>query len=376
MGWPTPTPSAVMRVAPSFRLVIASALAALSACTPGPTRAALEADNPIRPLPAAPFGMEDFFADAPVVPAPDRARLGRWLFYDTRLSRDGTIACATCHRPTHAFSEPRAVSLGIGGARGRRKAPTLANLAARTFLPDGLESTRRDHYFWDGRAPSLEAQVLVPIADPAEMGLEHPVLIARLAAVRGYQPYFREAFGSTAVTLDRVATALADYVRTLRSGNSPVDRWRYGGDAGALPEAAQRGSDLFHFTARCATCHAGFNFSDGRFYNLGVGWNATSASFADDGRVRVTGVDRDRGAFKTPGLRDVSKHAPYMHDGSLVTLRDVVEFYNRGGNRNPWQSRRLSPLGLTADQVDDLVTFLRSLDSESGEERAPRLFPR
>lgn len=365
------------RASGALCLLAALGLVATAACGPGgPTSAQLEADNPVRPMSAPPFGMEDFFAEAPVVPSPARARLGRWLFYDTRLSRDATIACASCHRPTHAFSEPRPVPLGIGGAPGRRKAPTLANLAARTFLPDGHETERREHYFWDGRASALEAQVIVPIADPVEMGLDHPVLITRLAAMRGYAPYFEQAFGSTAVSLERVAAALADYVRTLQTGDAPFDRWRYGRDARAMSEAAQRGSDLFFFTTRCAMCHAGFNFSDGRFYNLGVGWNATSASFADDGRARITGAGRDRGAFKTPGLRDVSKHAPYMHDGSLVTLRDVVEFYNRGGNRNPWQTKRLSPLGLTAGQVDDLVAFLRALDSGSGDEQPPRYFPR
>jgi cytochrome c peroxidase len=352
-------------------------LAALaSACAPGPTGAELEADNPIRPLSPAPFGMEEFFAEAPVVPVPERARLGRWLFYDTRLSGDGTVACATCHRPAHAFSEPRPVSIGIGGARGRRKAPTLLNLAARTVLPDTAEADRGERYFWDGRMTALEAQVLVPIADPTEMGLDHRELLERVARIRGYRPYFSEAFGSTDVTLDRVAAALADYVRTLRSGDAPYDRWRYRGDGRAMSALAQRGSDVFFFTGSCAMCHAGFNFSDGRFYNLGIGWDAASRSFADEGRAIVTGEPRHRGAFKTPGLRDVSKHAPYMHDGSLATLRDVVEFYNRGGTPNPWRSGRLRPLGLGPQDVDALVAFLESLDSGSETEHPPRLFPR
>ena len=208
------------------------------------------------------------------------------------------------------------------------------------------------------------------------MGLDHGVLLERVTAVRGYRPYFREAFGSTEVTLERVSAALADYVRTLKSGNAPYDRWRYGGDRRSMSVQAQRGSELFFLNGRCAMCHAGFNFSDGRFHNLGIGWNAATRSFADEGRALVTGAARDRGAFKTPALRDVSKHAPYMHDGSLATLRDVVEFYNRGGHANPGRSGRLGPLGFNADQINDLVAFLQSLDSEGDVERPPRLFPR
>ena len=346
------------------------------ACAQEPTPAALNADNPIRPVSPPPFGMEEFFAEAPVAPAPARVRLGRWLFYDARLSADGTVACASCHRPTHAFSEPRRVSVGIGGAVGRRKAQTLLNLGARTELVDTPVAERGEWFFWDGRIRSLEAQVLVPIAEPTEMGMDHRRLLDRVNAIRGYRPYFAEAFGTPEVTLQRVAASLADYVRTLRSGNAPFDRWQYGADRRAMSAAAKRGSDLFSFKGRCAMCHAGFNFSDGRFHNLGVGWDAVSESFRDEGRARVTGADRDRGAFKTPGLRDVAKRAPFMHDGSLATLRDVVEFYNRGGNPNPWRSGRLGPLGLGPDEVDALVAFLEALTGEGPEEQPPRLFPR
>lgn len=339
-------------------------------------RAALESDNPVRALAPPPFGMEEFFAESPVVAAPARARLGRWLFYDARLSRDGTVSCATCHQPGYAFSEPTAVSTGIDGRRGRRKAQPLLNLAARTTLVDTPDDERHQTFFWDGRVRTLEAQALVPIAHPDEMDLRLPALVERLSAIDGYRAYFRDAFGSDAITADRVAAALADYVRTRVSGNAAYDRWRYGGDRRGMSAAAMRGSDLFFFRGRCAMCHAGFNFSDGRFWNLGVGWDATVQRFADEGRVAVTGRDRDRGAFRTPALRDVSKHAPYMHDGSLETLRDVVEFYNRGGNPNPWRTPRLAALGLTAEEVDDLVAFLRSLDGEGYEDRPPRLFPK
>ena len=356
----------------SLAVVVATALVG---CHGAPRKAELERDNPIRPLAAAPFGLEEFFAEAPSTPDPTRARLGRWLFYDTRLSSDGRVSCATCHRPEHAFSEPRAVSTGIEGRQGRRKAMTVANLGARTVLVDTRDSERSHAFFWDGRAEGLEAQVLQPIANPNEMGLDGRALVDRLARVPGYAPYFAESFGSPEVILERVATALADYVRTLRSGNSAYDRWRYAGDASRMSVSAQRGSDVFFFKGRCATCHAGFNFSDGRYSNLGVGWDGAAGRFADDGRAAVTGRPADRGRFKTPALRDVSRHAPYMHDGSLPTLRAVVEFYNRGGNENPWRSQRIRPLNLTSQDVDDLVAFLHALDSDRPADVAPTIFP-
>jgi cytochrome c peroxidase len=292
------------------------------------------------------------------------------------LSADNTVSCGTCHRPEFAFSDRTPVSTGIGGRLGRRKPPSIVNLAARTVLPDSVESERGPTFFWDGRATSLEAQVLMPIADPKEMGLDHQTMTVRLSAIGGYRRYFEEAFGSGEITRDRVAVALADYVRTRMSGNAPYDRWKWGRDGRGMSEQARLGSDIFNFKGRCAMCHAGFNFSDGRFHNLGAGWDPASQTFADDGRALVTGKARDRGAFKTPGLRDVSKHPPYMHDGSLATLRDVVEFYNRGGIPNPTRSGRLSPLRLSPEEVDAVVAFLHSLEGEGYQDRSPTFFPR
>jgi cytochrome c peroxidase len=347
----------------------------LSGCGRGPTAAQLNADNPIRPIAPAPYGMEEFFAEAAQQPVPARVRLGRWLFYDERLSSDTTVACATCHRPEYAFSEPVKVPAGIGGQHGRRKTPSIINLAARTDLMTPRDRDPGHTFFWDGRATSLEAQALMPIADPNEMGLDHPAMVTRLSAISGYRRYFAEAFGSEIITADRVAAALADYVRTRMSGNAPYDRWAYGRDPGAISVEAQQGSDIFFFKGRCAMCHAGFNFSDGLFHNVGVGWNSQAQTFADEGRGTVTHAARDRGRFKTPGLRDVEKHRPYMHDGSLATLRDVVEFYNRGGIPNPWLSGRISPLGLTPGEVDAVVAFLRVLNGEGYQDQLPRYFP-
>lgn len=358
-----------------MRLAILLLTSVAISCSRSPTPAQLEADNPIAANTPAPFGMDAFFASSPL-PDPARTRLGRWLFYDTRLSADQSVSCASCHKPEFAFSETTATPTGIGGQRGTRKTPSLINLAARTVQPDGLPDPGPS-FFWDGRAPTLEAQALVPIANPREMGLPHDQLVSRLSALTGYRRYFAEAFGSPDITPDRIATALSDYVRTRRSGNSPYDRWSSGGDPKALSPQAQRGSDVFFFKGRCASCHAGFNFSDGRFYNLGVGWNETTRAFADEGRFAVSHDPADLGRFKTPGLRDVAKHPPYMHDGSLATLKDVVEFYNRGGTANPTLSGRMRPAPtLSAEEMDALVEFLNALSGEGYSDHPPRWFPR
>ena len=351
-------------------------IVAVAAC--GPTRAQLDADNPVRPLAPPPFGMEEFFKDVPQKPIPTRVRLGRWLFFDRRLSADNSLSCASCHQPEFAFSQTTAVSTGINDAKGTRKAPSLVNLATRTVLPD-MPEDREQSFFWDGRASSLEHQVLVPIASRNEMGLDQQSMIARLSGLKGYRPYFDEAFGSDEVTQERIAAALSDYVRTRMSGNAPYDRWTYAREANTVSEQAKRGSELFHFTARCAACHAGFNFSDGRFHNIGVGWDPAAQTFKDEGRFAISHDPRDRGAFKTPGLRDVSKHAPYMHDGSLATLREVVEFYNRAEVFSFSRKRSFRVIGpekLTEADIDALVAFLKTLDGEGYQDQAPKFFPR
>jgi cytochrome c peroxidase len=342
----------------------------------GPTAAQLNDDNPIRPNAPPPYGMEEFFAEATQQPQPARVRLGRWLFYDQRLSSDQTISCATCHRPDYAFSDPNPVAIGVGGQRGRRRTPSIINLAARTVLPGSAATDPGPTFFWDGRATSLEAQVLMPIQDPREMGMEHPAMVSRLAGIPGYQHYFREAFDSDAITPERVASALADFVRTRVSGNAPYDNWAYGRNGRAMSAKAQLGLDIFSLKGRCTVCHVGFNFSDGMFWNLGVGWNPQTQSFADEGRAAVSHRPGDRGKFKTPGLRDVARRPPYMHDGSLATLRDVVDFYNRGGIENPLRSQRIRPLALTPEEADALVAFLEALNGEGFEDRPPRYFPR
>ncbi|HEX8912454.1 MAG TPA: cytochrome c peroxidase [Humisphaera sp.] len=325
-----------------------------------------EADNPLRPLPAVPAGLDRSFADLSQPPTPERVQLGRWLFFDKRLSGDGTLSCASCHRSDAGFSERTPTSIGIGGQLGVRKAPPILN-AAFAIGPS---------FFWDGRAKTLEEQALGPITNPIEMGNTHERMVATLAAAKGYAPYFRRAFGDERVTADRVAAAIADYERTRLSGNSPWDRWR-AGDESAVSEQVKQGHKLFFFgKASCNACHLGPTFADGQFHNLGVGWDAAAGTFKDEGRYAVTKKDADRGAFKTPTLRDVARRAPYMHDGSQRTLREVVEFYNRGGERNPHLSDKIKPLNLDPVEVDALVAFMEALDGEGFADDGPTTFPR
>ncbi len=340
-----------------------------AACRTAPP--AWEAANPIKPLPAGPLGTEINLKTLPEAPTPERVRLGRWLFYDKRLSGDNTISCASCHRPEHAFSEPTPVSSGVKNQRGGRKAPSFINQAV-TLYP---------HFFWDGRASSLEDQALGPIANPIEMGNTHHAMVETLSRISGYAPYFQEAFGTPEITKERVAKAIADYERTRMSGNSPWDRWRYNRDENAVSAQVKQGHELFQGKANCAQCHLSNNFTDGQFHNLGVGWVMSTKTFTDEGRWAISkdlgdvGRPGDRGAFKTPTLREVTKHAPYMHDGSIATLREVVEFYNRGGEKNPWLDPKIKPLHLTEAEIDALVALLQALEGEGYQDMPPESFP-
>jgi cytochrome c peroxidase len=350
--------------------VFALMLALTGACSSPPPP--WEVTNPIVELPAGPLGTEIDLKTLPDPPTPARVRLGRWLFYDTRLSGNNSVSCASCHRPEHAFSEPTPVSAGIRGQKGNRKAPTFVNQAVALY----------PHFFWDGRAGSLEDQALGPIANPIEMGSTHASMIETLSKVPAYAPYFKEAFGTPDITKERVAKAIADYERTRMSGNSPWDRWRYEKDEQAVSAKVKDGHELFNGKASCGQCHLGNNFTDSQFHNLGVGWDAATKTFRDEGRWTVSQTlardhrrEADRGAFKTPTLREVTKHPPYMHDGSLLTLRDVVEFYNRGGVKNPWLDPKIKPLGLTDVEVDALAEFMKALEGEGYQDTPPASFP-
>lgn len=345
-------------------IVAAAAFVAVLIGTAGATPPWEEA-NPIRPLPTPPLGISSSFADLPVPPTPERVRLGRWLFFDTRLSGDGSLACVSCHAPQHAFSELTPTSTGVHGQHGARKAPTFVNLAW-TIYPS---------FFWDGRASSLEEQALGPIANPIEMGNTHTGMVKTLGAIQSYRPYFKQAFGASEITKERVAHAIADYERTRMSGNSPVDRWQVGRDESAVSAEVKQGYDLFFNKAECNQCHLGDNFTDSRFHNLGIGWDATTKKLKDEGRYAISKQDADHGAFKTPGLREVAQHPPYMHDGSVPTLAAVVEHYNRGGVPNPWLTTRVRKLDLSSAEVRALVKFMEALSGEGYADTAPAAFP-
>jgi cytochrome c peroxidase len=309
----------------------------------------------------------------------DRIALGRKLYFDTRLSKDGTLACATCHDVSRGFTDHRSVSEGIGDHLGKRSAPTTMNAAL-------LQSQ-----FWDGRAPSLEEQAKLPILNPIEMG--HPDAASAMAAVNtdpAYEELFQKAYGR-APNYDDLGRALANFERTLIFLDAPFDRFA-AGDTKALSPAAQRGLALFNGKARCVSCHM-INSSnplgtDNLFHNIGVsarkqnfetlagqalavlkdGSNteeldklAVETDMSELGRFLVTKKRDDIGAFKTEQLRNVGLTAPYMHDGSLKTLWDVMDHYNKGGETNAYLDGGIEPLNLSEGEIDDVVAFLFSL---------------
>ncbi len=274
-----------------------------------------------------------------------RVRLGRRLFFDPILSADNTVACASCHQPSHGFAGIEAQPRGIRGQRATRRAPSLFNRAYGTA------------FFWDGRESTLETQALRPIEDPSEMGSTVAAALDRLRADPTYKSQFEETFsdGMTAANLGR---ALASFERVLLRGDSAVDRFRRSGDTKALTEQERQGLWLYESKGRCWRCHSGANFTDEAYHNTGVSWGKNPV---DLGRFAVTKKEEDRGRFKTPTLRGVALTGPYMHDGSLTSLQAVVEFYNRGGGANPNLDPALAPLNLSTDEVRNLVAFLKAL---------------
>lgn len=259
----------------------------------------------------------------------EKIALGRLLFFDARLSRDQSISCSTCHVPARAFSDARPIAMGVLGRTGRRNAPALVNRGyGRAF-------------FWDGRSRSLEEQVLKPIEDQNEM--DFSVI---------------EAGARVGLSGEEISFALASYVRSILSGNSAFDRF-VNGDRTALSEEQLRGLQVFRGKGNCTACHVGPNFSDERTHNTGVAWR--TGTLSDEGA--------GKGSFKTPTLREVPRTAPYMHDGSLTTLEDVIELYDRGGNRNVSLDPEVRPLRLRPDEKHALLAFLQTLSGDLQEGR-------
>lgn len=313
---------------------------------------------------------------------PERVALGRKLYFETRLSRDGTVACATCHDVSRAFTDQRPVSEGVGGQLGQRNAPTTMNAL---FL---------ETQFLDGRSPLLEDQAELPIINPIEMGQpDRQTALAAIADDAEYQRLFQDAYGRDPNYKDLVR-AIAAFERTLVFLDAPFDRF-LAGDEGAISEQARQGWDLFNGKGRCMTCHP-FNTlnpigSDSRFHNIGVAARAQNfeqlarealrtldqedgveavdrlaieTNLSELGRFLVTKDRADIGAFKTMQLRNVGITAPYMHDGSMQTLWDVMNHYNKGGEPNPFLDGGIEPLALTEEEIDALVALMFTLTDD------------
>ena len=305
-----------------------------------------------------------------------KIELGRQLYFDTRLSKDNTVSCASCHHPQEGFSRHTATGVGISGQKGGRNSPVSYNRILS------------DLQFWDGRAGSLEDQAIGPIQNPIEMGNTHELAVKTLKGIPGYSMQFEKIFPGEGVTIGNVGKAIAAFERVLVTGPSPYDYHesfqKYASmdredlvdllededqksayeslktmmEANPMSESAVRGLALFFSKeVGCSNCHVGANLADEQYHNLGIGM---AAKEPDLGRYTQTKLDKDKGAFKTPTIRNVVYSAPYMHDGSLLTLEEVVEHYNKGGDRNQWLSTKMTPLKLNAQQKVDLVEFMRA----------------
>jgi cytochrome c peroxidase len=295
------------------------------------------APRPLAPLPVKPPEPDDNKS------TPEKVTLGEQLFFDPRLSGDGSMSCATCHDPEKGWGDGLARAEGHGGKRLDRNTPTTLNVGFH------------DSFFWDGRVASLEEQALEPIRSPDEMNQDLDELVGKLQQIPEYARQFQDVFG-TEVTTEAIGGALAAFQRTLVSTDSPFDRY-LAGDKRALSPEARRGLELFQGEAGCIRCHDGPLLSDGRFHRLGV-------SFTDEGRAAVTGNPEDRARFRTPSLRDVAETGPYMHNGSIKTLDAVIEFYLRSipASGPDGLTIDVEPVvGLSYSDVTALVAFLRSL---------------
>ena len=289
-----------------------------------------------------------------------KAELGRYLYYDKRLSADNTISCASCHAPESAFTDAQPVSTGIHGQKGGRNAPSTINRAFSLAQ------------FWDGRAASLEDQAKGPIANPIEMGNSHDAAVASLKQIPGYQPLFAKAFGDEQIDIDRVVMAIATFERTILSGNAPYDRYKRGDKKAMSPEQI-RGMSVFFDKAKCDRCHENANFTLNAYANIGVGMDKPDP---DLGRFVVTKDTRDWGVFKVPTLREVEHSGPYMHDGSLKTLEEVVDYYDKGGISNKNLDSNIRKLNLTDQEKKEIVAFLRALSGEGWQQaQAPSALP-
>lgn len=287
-------------------------------------------------------------------PTAEKVALGRRLYYDPILSVDNTVSCSTCHYPRFGFTDGKQFSEGVKKQKGGRNAPTVLNAAFYTTQ------------FWDGRASSLEKQAEGPVQNPVEMAHTLEGVEKKLTADPSYRAGFERAYGPGTITYQKVEKAIASFERTVISGNSPFDRYYYGGGRSALSASAKRGFEVFRNPKKgnCATCHTvgekNALFTDNKFHNIGIG--VRDGQPTDLGRFNVTKNQSEKGAFKTPSLRNIAQTGPYFHDGSRKTLKDAVDFYVGGGNSNPYLDKEIHVLDfLSGQERADLVAFLESL---------------
>jgi cytochrome c peroxidase len=300
-------------------------------------------------LPQTPAGLPELKVPADNPITAEKVQLGKMLYFDKRVSKDGTVSCATCHDPKLAWAEDEPTSTGIHKQKGGRNSPTVINAAYAASQ------------FWDGRAASLEEQATGPVENPIEMGNSMEAVVETLSKIPGYRERFQRVFG-TGVTKDGFAKAIAAFERTVLSGDSPYDRFR-AGDGSALNESQKRGLKLFQ-KAGCAGCHTPPLFSTYEFHNAGVDAHKPKP---DVGRKEVTKKDADTGAFRVPSLREVAKTAPYFHDGSVKTLAEAVALMAAGGKDNPHRSPdfdRVRQAKLTDQDRNDVVEFLKALSGK------------
>jgi cytochrome c peroxidase len=286
--------------------------------------------------------------------SPQLATLGKMLFFDPRLSGNNNMNCASCHNPSFGFETPVTTPIGAQNTALGRQAPTVLNAAWITPT------------FWDGRAPSLEKQAAGPITAAAEMNGKMDVILANLSAIPDYKQWFEQVFPGSGVTQENLLTAIATYERTVVTNWAPFDRW-VDGDESAISDSAKRGFDVFTGTAGCDACHSGWNFTDNKFHDIGL-------ASEDIGRGTVEpGNPKAMYAFKTPGLRNTLYRAPYMHDGSLTTMGEVIQHYESGGINRPSLADSMMPFVLTDQERDDLIAFLGTLTAEKQDVALPTL---
>ncbi len=308
------------------------------------------AAKPLPPMPAAaPLAPPPNPLPAPTTPADnpltaEAAALGKQLFFDKRLSKDGSAACETCHLPEKGWTDGKQFSTKVGGGVNTRHSPTLYN------------ASYSDLYYWDGRSPTLEKQI--EAAWKGQMGADPAVIAAAIAKIPLYEVQFKTVYKRD-VNPDDIVKALASFIRTLRSGDSPWDKYDKG-DKKAVGDDATRGWELFRNKAGCAACHVPPMFSDGAFHDIGIGFDKPEP---DPGRGKITKNDKETGAFKTPTLRSVSTHAPYFHDGRAATIEEAVDYMLTGGikDKNKNLDAKLKPVKLSAKEKADLLAFVKAL---------------